>query len=834
LAQTSDASMPEARTSSRINRPLIVLLPCFMTGILLSVRLLPRSPACPVVLLILSSLTAAAVMAARGLKRQIAASLLFLLAGALLAGRPPAPSKLRTLAQDKSKVVLEGTVLQPPRITKGVIKAAVLAQRVLKGGKWIGANEKILVTVYENGRDLSPGRKLRFPVTLRPFRNFNNPGGYDYRFAMERKGFTCAGSVSDGRSMVLMGGGALPFPQDLLEKIRAPARSLFSEDLAGEKGALYRALILGERQALGTGLRDVFNRTGLAHILAVSGLHVGLLAWCFYTLLRWILLRVPTVGLHADIRKLAVALTFLPVTVYACVAGLQLPTQRALIMVAVFLGSVLAGKEREVWSTLALAGLLILAMDPLQIFSISFQLSFAAVAGILWLAPPLIEKLSALLGLSPESSSAGTKIVRYFLGLLAAGIAATVFLAPILAYHFHRVCPVGILANLVVVPVLGLWVIPLGFLAVLFLPLSHGIAFWLALAGSRGLEIILKTADLLACVPFGSFWMIMPSLFEILLFYLFLYFTVSFRSRPRARSGLAAVCLIVLVHGAFHVHETYFKKRLRVTFLDVGQANAALVEFPGGRTMLIDCGGFPRDHFDTGRMVVAPFLWHSKILRLDYLVLSHPQADHMNGLRFIAETFHPGEFWHNGVEVDRPVFRELMAILKAHGVKIKGPRELSNEREISGVRVQVLHPRPEGYPRWRPGRDLNNHSLVLRLSYGNKRILFPGDLEWKGERQLIMEAGRNLRTDVLLAPHHGSRNACSKALLARVRPRLCVISCGKGNRFGFPHQETIRRLREARCAVLRTDRSGAVQVTVDASGWKVRTYIRQGTSPWAS
>jgi competence protein ComEC len=232
--------------------------------------------------------------------------------------------------------------------------------------------------------------------------------------------------------------------------------------------------------------------------------------------------------------------------------------------------------------------------------------------------------------------------------------------------------------------------------------------------------------------------------------------------------------------------------------------------------MLIDGGGFPGDHFDVGQMVVAPFLWHSKIKKIDYLVLSHPQSDHMNGLRFIAKEFHSKEFWYNGDEVETESFKELMDIIESKKIKKLFPVDLVQGRKINGAKIDFMYPVPGEKPSnlFDNGTRLNNNSLVLKISFAGKSFLFPGDLEREGEALLVSSKQKALKSDVLLSPHHGSRSSSTREFLRMVKPGICVISSGEGNFFGFPHEQTLKRLEEIGCRAIRIDQSGAVQFTV--------------------
>jgi competence protein ComEC len=814
-------------------RPLIPILLCFSAGILIGHELLAPLPAIILTLPLLLTVSLGALLFLKHSPRYACLLLGFFLCGMVMdLGRRPS-SQLRSYAVHRKRVAIEGTVLGSVRMEKDIARFGLRAHMVGVGGTWVSVNEALRVSVYGHPVPLRPGDKIRFPARLRPFKNFNNPGRYDYESAMELKGFVCAASVSDGRRIAPMGPGFLPFPRGLLERLQRPVRQLMTSQLSPREGALYRALILGERQGIQGSLREPFNRTGLGHVLAVSGLHVGLVAWVAFWILRRMLSRSYRLALKTDIRKIAALLTCLPVLIYFCLAGSHVSTLRATIMVLAFMGSLILGREKEVWSTLALAGLIILGLDPHALFSISFQLSFAAVIGILWLAPPIYQRIRPTDAGNSGRGSGYARVTDYLIGLAVVSISATFFLLPIVSHYFHRISLIAVPANLTVVPVLGLWVIPSGLMAAVLIPLSPYAAGLVLEVGRWGLNLMMEMVRFWSGIPWASVWVVTPNLLEISMFYLFITLCFWFRKGSVAKMGLLLLSMLLVGDAAYWVHRVKFNKDLRVTFLDVGQGNSALVEFPGGKKMLIDGGGFRGGSFDVGQMVVASHLWHSKILRLHYLVLSHPQSDHMNGLRFIAKAFHPKEFWYSGDRVQTRSFQELMAIIRTRKITVLGPADLAKGRQINGVRVALLH--PEGTPksRARPatGTELNNNSLVLKVSHGGTSVLFPGDLETDGERRIISGAGAALRSHILLCPHHGSRTSSTRAFLRLVRPRICVISSGEGNFFGFPHAETLARLKEIGCRVIRIDQSGAVQCRIGAQQFEIGTFLQTGPNP---
>ena len=736
-------------------------------------------------------------------------------------------SILQPLASARARVVLEGTVLEPPRLFSEKARAFVQVEKLIDPSGTQIVHEKISITIYGNIPECSPGKRIRFPARLSPFKNFNNPGQYDYIRAMELRGLVCSAAVADGRSIVPMGQGDLGFPLQTLEKIRKPIREFFKQNLDLRDQALIRALLLGEQQEIDPETREYFNKTGLGHILAVSGFNIALVAGLVFFPLKWLLARFYRLALALDTRKAAAVLTAFPVVLYTGLSGLEYSSQRAMIMVLAYLFSIVIGREKDLWSTLSLAALVILAINPAAIFSISFQLSFTAVIGLIWLTPAMLNKI-------PVFSPADTgfkKIIKYLYqstsAALAVTLGATILVLPLTSYYFYRTSLVVVPANLTVIPFFSFWIIPLGLLAALLLPLAPGLANLVLQAAAWGLQAAMAVIRFWANFEYSAVWTIRPNGLEMALFYALLFFIFFFKRRAWCRVGLLLVILIAGADAGYWLYQTRFDPSLRVTYLDVGQGNAALVQFPGRERMLIDGGGFTQDDFDVGRMVLAPALLSCKIRKIDYLVLTHPEADHMNGLRFIAAHFKPKEFWWNGTPGKELSYQELMQILDDRKVKKGSPLDLQAVREIAGVKIRVLHPlgEPPADGASGPMLSFNDQSLVLRLEYAGQSFLFPGDLEKKGEELLTARLDGNLQSTVLLACHHGSKSSNSESFLSAVKPKWCIISAGSRNAFGFPHAGVLKRLEQLGCRILRIDQVGAVRASVTPGHLKMETFL---------
>jgi competence protein ComEC len=280
---------------------------------------------------------------------------------------------------------------------------------------------------------------------------------------------------------------------------------------------------------------------------------------------------------------------------------------------------------------------------------------------------------------------------------------------------------------------------------------------------------------------------------------------------------MMAVLMLFLLDISYWVYDTGFNKSLRIFFLDVGQGNAAVIQFPGRKTMIIDGGGFKGDTFDTGKSIIAPFLLRKKILHIDYMVLSHPHPDHVKGLKFLASEFDPVEFWYNGEESEDEDFKELIDIVKTRGIKLLAPDDLVKERYVSGVKIEVFYPflGEKGSQNLNTSsHTINDRSIVVRLSHAGRSVIFPGDIEMKSEAILVNRYGYKLKSDILLVPHHGSRYSSSRLFLETVSPEVCIISSREGNTFGFPHSETMERLKSTGARIYRIDQGGAVEAII--------------------
>jgi competence protein ComEC len=806
------------------HRPLFHLLCSFISGIVIGRHL----PAEPVVLLILalSFWSLLLFFLVQGRKTRFVPLVVFVLIGTLASTRIPDPDRppdpLQQLLQ-RENVIFMGTVThsleQSPTRSRMILDLASFKD----GDGWHTVTGNLLLNSGNCQKQWPVGQRLAGRVRLRPVRNFNNPGGFNYRQHLADQRIWLRGYVRSDRDLVPLGKPERNWNY-FLHACRTRIRDFLDSWLPPELSGLYRSLLLGERYALSADLRELLYKAGIGHLLAISGLHLGLVAGFAFLACHFILVLIPSVAGRWGARPVA-ALAAFPVALgYGLLTGMALPAFRATLMLAVFALALVVQREKDLVNSLLFAAFLILSIYPEALFSASFQLSFIGVAALICTLSLL--PLPRLLLFHRDKREKLRRLSCRFYQFICGSLIIFLYIAPVALYHFHRFTTLGIPANLIAVPLVGFLVLPAGLLALLLLPLSVSLAGFLLTLGSLGLNLVVAISGKLASLAWATFWPGSPRAWQVVLAYLILSLPLT-KTRRWYRFSLMAFCsLILVVSWMIPSHFGSAKSSLRVTFLDVSQGNSTVVEFPGHYIMLIDGGGFHGNSFDLGRYVLAPYLWHRRITRLDTMVLSHPHPDHYQGLRFVAAHFPIKQFWYSTVSWWDPDIHSLVKTLAEKKVVFLNPKKLAANQNINGVEVQVLYPPPDfnGTTTTPTDKELNNLSLVVRLRYKDVSFLFPGDIENETEDELA-KLPHLEPVDVLLVPHHGSRTSSSLPFLQRLRPKIAIFSVGFDNRFHFPSYKIRQRYDALGIRTYRTDLDGAITVISDGHEIEVETFL---------
>jgi competence protein ComEC len=779
---------------------------------------------------------------------------------------------------DETRWQVAGVVDTHPVEFKYLKRFVLCADTLSREEKSHQVTGKIRVTVRGSSPAFAKGDRVVFRSRLRAIRNFNNPGGFNYQRYMAVKGIWRTAYTKGSRLQVVQQKISKDLPQQLYDARRALA-ALIERAGNGSSAAVLKALIIGDRAAISSNLRDRFNRAGVGHILAISGLHIGIVATVAFFFFQKLLCFVKPFLWRAWTRKGAAVLSLFPVCIYGLISGMSPSTQRAVIMVTAFLMTFLVERERDAVNTLALAAFIILIVYPPSLITISFQLSFLAVLSILYGLSHTYQALP----ISSESAKTGfclqlsRKVFTFFLVSFFA-IGGTL---PLVMFYFNQISVIGLLANCVVVPLVGFFVIPCGLLALFIYPISSPIAYGCVQICIWVLDYVLRVVSFFADLPFAAFKTFTPSVFEIVCYYILgwillkilrakqnpadLHGVLDTRSNHVApitsmlrggkgqhlsqffsfiiittrdiaaglrkkRGAIAAIMVIMALAGdaGYWLYQRFWHDELRVTYIDVGQGNAALLELPGGYTTLIDGGGFSDNSvFDMGAQVIAPFLWRKKIRTIDSLILSHPNSDHFNGLIFIAQFFNVKTIWTNGESRTTLGYKHFRKIVAEKNLYLPDFKQLRRKRLINGVEFFFLYPTADflakkARQKW---RNANNNSLVTKVSFGEISFLFPGDITAQAEKELVRLSGADLACDVLLVPHHGSRSSSSPQFLAKVKPDVAVISAGWKNRYRFPHPAVLEAYKKRGCRIFRTDRNGAIMLTTDGRRLTAKSFF---------
>ncbi|NLJ99748.1 MAG: DNA internalization-related competence protein ComEC/Rec2 [Clostridia bacterium] len=658
--------------------------------------------------------------------------------------------------------------------------------------------EKVRVYFYNEGAQLPEyGDKITIIGEVRAPNGKRNPGDFDYREYLRYRGINTF-LYSRGELEILDSGLGNPILAGIFRAKGDFRRYIFSR-LPDEQAGLFGAVLFGSKDGISREDRDLFSNIGIAHAFAVSGLHVGFILLLITAVIR--LLRVkPPVGLVVSIGGLLY---------YCALSGFTVSVVRASIMAILGLLAYHLSRENDPYSAISFAALIILIWSPYSLFEPGFQLSFVTVIAILYLTP-ILDKILHFLPFSK---------------IFTVPFAAQLGIIPIIAYHFNTFSPIAAAANIFFVGLVGAVVINGFFVYILFF-LWSGLADLLIQFQGALLSVFISTGVFFSKIPGSVKFVPSPSILFCLVYYIILAaigeiwlrgnmldFKVNFY-RYRYHSLVVLLLVILLL---------FLPKGgdLEVIFLDVGQGDAIFIQSPSGKKVLIDGGGMPDYYtgsFSPGRDLVLPFLRSRGVKKIDLLINTHPDTDHIDGLFDVSENISsigmvitpPTDTW-------REKYEKFLGMVEQKDIP---HRELSKGAKVnlgSGVQLSVIHPVP-GHAYTDPNED----SLVLQLKYREVSFLLTGDLEGVG-MDILLDAPYDLTSTILQLPHHGSKNSLDKDFYNRVNPGAVVISVGEGNSFGHPSSDIIQYWEERNIPIYRTDSHGAVMIKSDGYKCKIRT-----------
>lgn len=698
----------------------------------------------------------------------------FALAGMLRIGTVLSDEKPE--AATKESTIFTGIIVESSRQIKTI---SLLSPRPLRGLKTIFRTDEnidigLSVKIFGNISEIEP--------------TFNNPYTTSWKWLKKLEGvnYELKGRLISATS-----------EKNILQRLRNAVLEKIEQSETKQSGVI-KAVVIGDKTSLDDSVKTLFLRTGTSHILAISGLHVGIVTGFFFFLVKWLIGRHYVSRLSGRDKKYASLITIPFVWFFMFLSGSGISTIRATIMITVFLLSIVIERQRDILNTVALGGLIILLIYPHSIFTPSFQLSFASVIFIIIVVSRLYSYL--------KTRNRG---LQWLLSSAVTTSAATIGTMPIVIYHFYGVNPFCIIHNIISIPIMCMVVVPMGLIGAV---LPHG-EYLLRLAG----EITNFNVHMLGYLDFGYlFPIIRPNLFESVCFYAFIM-CIIFINMKTVRYLLYFVVMPMIVFSIFVAVEKRFNKNVCFDFIDVGLGEAILVEAPKGMRILVDGGSNYRGNYDTGKHIITPILLSKKILTIDYVVSTHPHGDHIGGLPFILENFNVNSFATSVYSLNDRQFDEALKIISKRGIPLKLWKRKDSLKFNDDFNMLVLHP-PSGYPAQNP----NTSSLVLKFQHKDRSFLMTGDIESSTEEMLILSK-TNLRADVLKIPHHGSNSSSSMPFLQAVRPSLAIMSVGKGIK-GLPGKDALDRYKALSIPVLSTQNNGFIQICSDGKNITYNTF----------
>ncbi|HZV13343.1 MAG TPA: DNA internalization-related competence protein ComEC/Rec2, partial [Candidatus Kapabacteria bacterium] len=670
----------------------------------------------------------------------------------------------------------------------------------------LGDEQVVIRFTYDKAdtahRSVREGNHLLLFGKLHAISGVRNPGEFDFGEYLHLQSISARMSVYSALNLECIGRDSAFSPRMMIAGLRHLLANAFDKYVGGDEGNFLKGVLLGERSELPDDVKDAFINTGTFHVLAVSGLHVG------FVLLILLGVLSPITNRYANWLLLIGSLVF-----YTFLAGAAPSIQRAALMAGLAATGRLFERKLDGLNIIGGAAFILLIVNPMQMFTAGFQLSFAAALGLVIFYPRLWILLSSL-------RITRVTFIRWMIQLFCVSLAAQLGTFPLTALYFEKLSIGGIAANLIVVPAAG---VALGMAAMLAVVSPFAwLSFFIGDFARLFVHELLSLVQWLGNISF-LYTDIPPfTIVQAIFFYCcaaFLFYAKDWTAVFKRATVVAVVIIAIIISPYSFQKKIFIPGAMTFVALDVGQGDGIVIHFPNGKTMVVDAG--PLNEKQERNLPVAAFLRRQGIMHIDALVLTHLHSDHIGGAPELLRECVVDTIYHSGERIPGVLPRMLDSL--------SAVRHIATKRLYAGdvisldtaVKIFVLHPdsiavSPEGEP---IGGNLNNGSVVLKIQYGVTSILLSGDLENERELSVAKRYGDFLHADILKTGHHGSITSTTPEYLEHISPHVAVISVGE-NMFGHPSQEVIERLHKDSIAVERTDEDGAIIWNSNGNQWE--------------
>jgi len=758
----------------------------------------------------------------------------------------PANHVSNFLEDQPKRILLKGSVANDPEIGKthykkektsftltvnSISRRAGFRLRQGFGGQvnlpygWQDATGMAKVDVYSDRRmPISYGDEIILKGVLQEPHGLRNPGLFDYSKYLKMKNIYAVLKVKGAHSVKIIGRGHLNPLKKVGFRIRHWIRDSLDEHFRQPFNGFLKDILIGDRTGLNKTLEGEFIKTGTVHILSISGLHIALIAGIFLFLFR--IFTIP--------KKPAFILAIICLIFYSYAAGASPPIIRSTIMFSLIAFGFILMRDNDILNSLSIAAILILLVNPKELFDPGFQLSFLSVGAIVIISPK-IQKLFApgvVKGAALAKRTIADRIKVYLTTALSVSIAAWLGTWPFVSLYFNIASPIALIANLIIIPISSL-ILGLSIFFLSIAPISnlfaHLAANVICMSG-RSLFII---NHILSETPFSYFRTPSPSGAFIILYYAFLFLLCSpkrivFGNMHIGKTRLFSVLLFFLNILCWNsvLDINLNKNHLKATFFDVGQGDSALIEFPGKQTLLIDAGtgSTNGEEFDIGKEVLAPYLWNNGISTIDAAVVTHFHKDHSGGMPYVLKNFKVGTVITNSSSPrDNASYDEFKNIVTTKRIRHLIAGEGDSIKGFDSADIYVLNP-----PFGKSIADTNENSLVMKIVYRGATIIFCGDVSGDAIARLCRYSSF-LKSDVLKVPHHGGNlgnMAMVKNFFKKISPKISVISVGRLNH-AVPSKETLDIITSLNSISYETKNYGAIEIVMAQDSLAVSPTIKQ-------
>lgn len=667
----------------------------------------------------------------------------------------------------------------------------------------IHSKEKLLCRLRSSAKDrnyfynnFSPGNIILFKGTFSQPRTIRNPGEFDYKKYLLSKGITgIITSYSD--NTVLLIKDEVSFYGNLIFKIRKHFDSVIHKTNNKQTAGLLRGLLLADRSEIDYETKQNFINAGVIHILAVSGLHVGYILLFFVVVFGRLNLFARSIFIMAGIFS------------FMLITGVPASVFRATLMASILIIAFLTNRSTNLLNSIALSSIIILFIHPQQLFNPGFQLSYSAVIAIAVIYPVLKNEIDSLW--------IRNQLVKKILLFIGVSLSAQIGTLPFTVAYFNKISLIALLANLLVIPLVGV-IVGLGIITLVIGSLSFYFASYLGITNNFKAAVMFMIVNFSGSIEYSHIRINNYSTTDALIFYFFISIFIYGLSRISSKTVKIVFTLMIILNIYFFSQlddkEILPSGKLSLLMIDVDQGDSFLIKFPNGKTALIDAG-LATPFFDVGERIIIPLLDHLGIKKVDYGFISHFDNDHYGGFFSLLIKDRIKE-----VFIQKPDTSSKSVKFIKFLDELKIPKRIFHREKLSldNVAVYVLNDTTVKYFN---KLSSNDRSGIKKIVYGKTSFLFLGDLEYPGEVYYIISEKAMLDSDVLKVSHHGSKTGTSDTLLKLISPKISLISAGIKNKFGHPSEIVLERLKNINSKILRTDSDGAVLLQSDGNEIKI-------------